>query len=417
MRVLHVSWEYPPVVYGGLGRHVHALAEAQAAAGHDVTVLTQQPPGAAAREVLNGVSVIRVEPPTPTVPREPDPLVAWVERLDARMASEAANVVRALEPQVVHAHDWVVNHSAREARRYSGAPLVVTIHATEAGRHQGWITSDLSRRIHGLEHQLISRAQRVITCSNAMRVEVETAFNTEPERIDVIPNGIDLGHWQIAAETRSYARSQFAPTGSLIVYVGRLEWEKGVHTLIDALPAVVAQHPDLHVVIAGTGTYEAMLHQHGRELTEAGVVTFTGWLPEDELQALAAAADVAVVPSLYEPFGLVALEAGALGIPLVVARTGGLADIVTDGVSGSTFAAGSPAELSAALLDVINDPVAAGHRANRLTALLFERYDWRMIARATHTTYENAIEQSLRNPRSLDYPVLPGPDGNVLGRG
>ncbi|MEI6623721.1 MAG: glycosyltransferase family 4 protein, partial [Actinomycetes bacterium] len=341
MRVLHVSWEYPPVVYGGLGRHVHALAEAQAAAGHDVTVLTQQPPGAAAREVLNGVSVIRVEPPTPTVPREPDPLVAWVERLDARMASEAANVVRALEPQVVHAHDWVVNHSAREARRYSGAPLVVTIHATEAGRHQGWITSDLSRRIHGLEHQLISRAQRVITCSNAMRVEVETAFNTEPERIDVIPNGIDLGHWQIAAETRSYARSQFAPTGSLIVYVGRLEWEKGVHTLIDALPAVVAQHPDLHVVIAGTGTYEAMLHQHGRELTEAGVVTFTGWLPEDELQALAAAADVAVVPSLYEPFGLVALEAGALGIPLVVARTGGLADIVTDGVSGSTFAAGS----------------------------------------------------------------------------
>lgn len=414
MRVLHVSWEYPPLVYGGLGRHVHALAEAQAVAGHEVTVLTQQPPDTAPVERVNGVNIIRIEPPTPRVPREPDALVAWVARLDARMGQAGADLVNELKPHIVHAHDWVVTQTAGEIRRHTDAPLVATIHATEAGRHQGWITSDISRRIHGLEHTLIAKAQRIITCSRSMRHEVETAFATDPARIDVIPNGIDLGHWQIAAQARAHARSQFAPTGTLLVCIGRLEWEKGVHTLIDAIPALVREFDDLHVVIAGTGTYEAMLRQQGSDLADAGVLTFTGWLPESELQAVAAAADVAVVPSLYEPFGLVALEAGALGVPLVVARTGGLADIVTDGVYGTTFEAGNVGALSTALAEVIRDPGAAGHRANQLTALLFERYDWRMIARTTDQTYENSIAQCSINPRPLEFETPRPPDGNVL---
>ena len=98
MRILHVSWEYPPIVYGGLGRHVHALAEEQARQGHDVWVLTQQPPSAPAHEVIAGVTVVRVQPVEPEVPREPQALVDWVRGLDAAMASAAREVVAALMP-------------------------------------------------------------------------------------------------------------------------------------------------------------------------------------------------------------------------------------------------------------------------------------------------------------------------------
>ena len=391
------------------------MAEAQAVAGHEVTVLTQLPAGAPERETINGVDVVRVAPPTPSVPREPDQLVLWVDLLDSRMAEAGADIVGRIKPDVVHAHDWVVAQAAEAIRRKRDAPLVVTVHATEAGRHQGWITSDISRRIHGIEHVLTGMAQRIITCSTAMCNEVSKVFSVEPDRIDVIPNGIDLGHWQIAASSRAYARRQFAPAGShLVVYIGRLEWEKGVHTLIDAVGKLSTPLENLHVVIVGTGTYEAVLKHQATELIENGVIKFLGWVPEDELQAVGAAADVAVVPSLYEPFGLVALEAGALGVPVVVARTGGLADIVKDGVSGRIFEAGNASELAAVIDEVLFNPAAATHRANQLTALLFERYDWRIIAKTTNDTYARAIGEAQMFPRPREIRAPPPPDGNVF---
>ena len=156
MRILHVSWEYPPLLYGGLGRHVHALAQEQARAGHSVTVLTQLPPGTLEDEVVNGVRIIRIPAPQPQAPREPTELVEWVTGLNFAMAAAAARVVEAVEPDVIHAHDWVVSGAANALRLAAGVPLVTTIHATEAGRHQGWIHGTVSTTIHQREFQLTS---------------------------------------------------------------------------------------------------------------------------------------------------------------------------------------------------------------------------------------------------------------------
>ena len=222
MRILHVSWEYPPIVYGGLGRHVHALAEEQARQGHDVWVLTQQPPSAPAHEVIAGVTVVRVQPVEPEVPREPQALVDWVRGLDAAMANAAREVVAASEPQVVHAHDWVVTATARAATIASGAPLVTTLHATEAGRHQGWISGPISTEIHIAEYRLAQLSQRVITCSTRMAADAAALFAVPASRIDVIPNGIDLARWTVAPEDQEAARQRWGPRGPLVVFVGRL---------------------------------------------------------------------------------------------------------------------------------------------------------------------------------------------------
>jgi len=392
MRILHISWEYPPLVYGGLGRHVHALAEAQAALGHEVTVLTQQGPGASSAETVNGVSVIRVEPPTPEVPRVPDQLVEWTLELDARIASRAPEVIKEVTPDVIHGHDWVVARASLAARDAAGGstPLVITIHATESGRHQGWINGDVSKTINAREELLATRADELIVCSGGMKTEVVHALGAPANRVAVIPNGIDTERWIVSRTDREDARFRWAPDGPLIVFVGRLEWEKGVHTLIDAVDQVRANHPSSTFVIAGTGTFEDTLHTRAADLADQAGVKFAGWLGETDMMALIAAGDLAVVPSLYEPFGLVALEAAALRTGLVVADTGGLSDIVTHGHTGLVFEAGDPESLAATIDQALNNPDEVADYVERIGEQLVHDFDWTRIAQRTVTAYESA---------------------------
>ena len=413
MHILHVSWEYPPIVYGGLGRHVHALTQEQARQGHHVSVLTQRPPGTAAHERPDGVNIIRVSPPLPEVPREPAGLVEWVRGLDTAMASTIVTVLDDARPDVVHAHDWVVTHTALAARRISSSPLVSTIHATEAGRHQGWVSGDISTHIHHLEFRLANASQRIITCSTSMRSDVSTLFDIRAADIDVIPNGIDLRDWSVPDEDIEQARQRWSPNGRLGVFVGRLEWEKGVHTLLDAIPEL--NSTDLRFVVAGTGTYEPELVRRASDLLGQDKVAFTGWLSEPELKALEAAADVIVVPSLYEPFGLVALEAGALGVPVVVAETGGLVDIVDGGTAGHLFKASDPRSLASAIDHALGDRSETAHRVAALKHRIETTYQWERIAQQTVESYEAAItEQSANGPRPLDIAVPLTPDQNLL---
>ena len=413
MRILHVSWEYPPLLYGGLGRHVHALAQEQARAGHSVTVLTQLPPGTLEDEVVNGVRIIRIPAPQPQAPREPTELVEWVTGLNFAMAAAAARVVEAVEPDVIHAHDWVVSGAANALRLAAGVPLVTTIHATEAGRHQGWIHGTVSTTIHQREFQLTNLSQRVIACSQRMRDAVITLFGSSPSAVDVIPNGINVAEWAVAEEDVEVARQRWSAHENLVVFVGRLEWEKGVQTLIDAMPLLATAH--VHLVIAGTGSYEAALVEQTHELIDAGIITFTGWLPAQELHALQAAADVIVVPSRYEPFGLVALEAGALDVPVVVANTGGLSDVVDDGAAGFMFESGNAAALARAMDEALGDRLEAGRRVAEMRSRLETIYRWDTIAASTVDTYTAAIADAAQSPRPDEVPAPTIPDRNLLG--
>lgn len=410
MRILHISWEYPPLLYGGLGRHVHALAEHEAKLGHDVTVLTQQPTGAPSAEVINGVNIVRVAPPTPAVPRIPEDLLGWTRDLDTRLALALPEVVQTTRPDVVHAHDWVVARSAMTAASApNDVPLVTTIHATEAGRHQGWVNNPLSQQIHEIEFRLANRTDRVIACSRSMCAEIHRLFATPEKRIDVIPNGIDLASWDVEPESTDPAAAR--PT---IIFTGRLEWEKGVHVLLEAVRLLPPMLPHCHVMIAGTGTREEILKEEYRDLTDSGTATFLGAVSESTVHKLVSAADVAVVPSIYEPFGLVALEAAAVRTPLIVADVGGLADIVTNGVTGRVVSAQDANALSHAIADVFANLPEARSRADRLRNTLHTDYDWQRIAGTTVASYLTAIADHPTHSKHPAPPVPPPSPENLL---
>jgi glycogen(starch) synthase len=394
VRVLHVSWEYPPLVYGGLGNHVHALAVAQAAAGDDVVVVTQLAgSGAPPDEVVDGVRVVRAafDPLRLTA----DELLGWVAGLNRALARSASALAQAWRPDVVHAHDWVVADAARRLRDDLDVPLVVTTHATEAGRHQGWLPGDLSRGIHRTEWRLVHDARRVMTSSDAMRREVLALFDADPSRVVVVRPGIDVGRWRARPRDVAAARDLHRGEGPLLVTAARLEWEKGVHTLLDAMPRLRRRFPGLRLVVAGRGSQRDALEAQVRALRLGRAVDLVGWLDARTLAATLAAGDLAVLPSVYEPFGLVALEAVAQGTPLAVARTGGLAETVVDGVTGRTFAPLDPVDLAEVVTQVLDDPAGARRMARTAVARLRTDHDWGAASARTSEVYAAAVAEHL----------------------
>lgn len=383
MRILHVSWEYPPVVYGGLGRHVHALARAQAALGHDVAVITQAPTSDDDPRDEGPVHVVRAGGRV----MQGD-LLADVAAMEQGFIAQGLDEVRLWRPDIIHAHDWMVTDAAVTLRWESGVPLAATIHATEAGRNRGWVSTDLSTAIHSLEWWLANTADALITCSQHMRDEVSVLFGVDGAR--VIPNGIDTTDWTCPPGAAERIRAVH-PGRPLLVYTGRVEWEKGVQTLIAAVPEIRAHHPGLEVIVAGRGSYLPALREQVERLGPNSGVALLGWVPEDDLRGIVTAADLAVAPSLYEPFGLVALEAAALGTPVLVAETGGLAEFAANGRLASTFTPDDPGSLAAAVLADLADPEEMAARAQRATRALAELYDWSSIASQTVAVYAQAV--------------------------
>ncbi|PWU57326.1 glycosyltransferase family 1 protein [Micromonospora sp. S4605] len=422
LRVLMLSWEYPPVLVGGLGRHVHALSVALAAAGHQVTVVTRHADGAPLEEHTDGVRVIRAAEDPVTFPLATNSLLAWTMAFNHTLTRAALRATDTADYDVVHAHDWLVAHTAVTLAEHLDLPLVTTIHATEAGRHQGWLPEEMNRTIHGVEHWLSNASTRVIACSGYMRDQVTTLFEVPAGQVDVVPNGVDDRAWRARPRAVASARARFAGDGPLVGYAGRLVYEKGVQHLVHAVPYLRRRHPGLRVVIAGDGPYRAELEEEARRLTLGPTVRFTGFLDTTQLPAMLGATDATVVPSLYEPFGMVALEAAAAGAPLAVARTGGLAEIVEPGVTGVTFPHSDPDALAGAVGQLLGDEVFARRVARRARTMVGRRYGWASIAGRTAGTYATARrEQSQWRARRAARPAggqrLVIPEGNLLGAG
>ena len=173
-RVLILSWEYPPLIEGGLARHVRKLSEALVDRGVEVHVLTRGGEESPAHELSGGVHIHRIrEPKRPTDLGE---FVAWVERMNSDMLAAGVGLGDAYDFDLVHGHDWLVANACDHLARRFGAPLVTTIHATEYGRHQGWVEKHPQSYIHGVERWITNRSQRVIACSHYMREQIVDVF-------------------------------------------------------------------------------------------------------------------------------------------------------------------------------------------------------------------------------------------------
>jgi glycogen(starch) synthase len=385
-RVLILSWEYPPLIEGGLARHVRKVAEGLADRGIDVHVLTRGGEEMLEEEVSGGVAIHRVrEPKRPTDLGE---FVAWVERMNSDMLAAGVELGDRFDFDLVHGHDWLVAMACDHLARRFAAPLVTTIHATEHGRHQGWVDKHPQSYIHGVEHWIANRSDRVIACSYYMREQVVDIFGTDEESVAVIPNGIDPGDLKFhGTRELERLRREFArPDEKLVLLIGRLVYEKGFQLALEAMPRLIESVPGTRFLVAGSGTHEAELR---RQASDLGLLThgsFLGWIGDDALHSLYRIADVCVVPSIYEPFGLVALEAMASGCPCIVADTGGLREVVPHEEVGLRFRARDPLSLGEMVERLLTD---AGLRARLVSEGLehIRRFDWSDVAEQTAAVY------------------------------
>ncbi|TCP56070.1 (1-_4)-alpha-D-glucan synthase (UDP-glucose) [Tamaricihabitans halophyticus] len=393
MRVLMLSWEYPPVVVGGLSRHVQALARYLARQGNEVVVLCRHTAGTDAQThpttdaVADGVRIIRVAEDPAHLLFERD-LVAWTLAMGHAMVRAGNSLIANWRPDVVHAHDWLVAHPAIALAEAAHVPLVSTLHATEAGRHSGWLSHPLNQQVHSVEWWLANRADEVITCSAAMRAEVAQLFELSEDDIHVIHNGIEHTDWEVPQDEVAAMRARHGRgTAPLLLFFGRLEYEKGVQDLLTALPRIRRSHPGTRLVVAGEGRHLNELVDQARRAKLLRSVDFVGHLPDHTLSAVVAAADAVVLPSRYEPFGIVALETAAAQTPLVSSTAGGLGEVVRHGRTGLAFAPGDVAGLASAVREVLDDPEAAAGRARLAKSRLRDDFDWTGIAVATEAVY------------------------------
>jgi glycogen(starch) synthase len=385
-RVLILSWEYPPLIEGGLARHVRKLSEAMVERDLEVHVLTRGGEESPAQELANGVVVHRIrEPKRPTDLGE---FVTWVERMNSDMLAAGVELGDRYEFDLVHGHDWLVANACDHLAKRFEAPLVTTIHATEYGRHQGWVDKHPQTYIHGVERWITNRSQRVIACSHYMREQIVDIFGVAEKRISVIPNGIDPDDLQAQSPAElERLRGEFAaPEQKLVLLIGRLVYEKGFQLALEAMPRLIDAVPGTRFLVAGSGTHEAELHRQAEELGLMEHGTFLGWIGDDVLHSLYRIADLTVVPSIYEPFGLVALEAMASGCPCIVADTGGLREVVVHEEGGLRFRADDPEALAEVAIRVLSDD----ELGRRLVADAYEhvrRFDWGDVAEQTVAVY------------------------------
>lgn len=380
-----VSWEYPPVIVGGLGRHVYQLATALAADGHEVVVLCRQPfdtdPAShpTTDETREGVRIITAAHDPHEFEFGPD-MMAWTLAMGHAMTRAGLRLRDRWVPDVVHAHDWLAAHPAIALAEFFDVPIISTMHATEAGRHSGWVSGPISRQVHAIESWLARESDSLITCSASMAEEITELFGPGLAQISVIPNGIDSSRWPFARRRKHAGPPE-------LLFFGRLEYEKGVHDAIAALPRIRRSHPGTTLTIAGDGTQQDWLVEVARKHKVLKAVRFAGRADHDQLLELLHRVDAAVLPSHYEPFGIVALEAIAAGAPLVTTNVGGLGEAVIDGKTGLSCPPRDVPALAAAVRAVLDDPASAQRRAVAARERLTSDFDWRTVAACTAQVY------------------------------
>lgn len=374
--ILMLSWEFPPHHVGGLGIHVRDLSQALARQGVEVHVLTRSPGGERSSTIQEGVYLHYV--PTYQQPEQEIDFLSWVLQFNLALADAGREVLAAAPGRewLLHAHDWLVAYGARELQETTGTPLVATIHATEAGRNHG-LHNRIQQAINYIEAGLVAGADSLICCSRYMEEEIRRLFQPGAA-LTVIPNGV-----------RAMPPVTPGREGQTILFIGRLVVEKGVQVLLAALARLQHLYPAARLIVAGAGPYATELQNLAGNLGLAGRVEFTGFVSEEVRNQLLARARVAVFPSLYEPFGIVALEAMAAGVPVIVSRTGGLAEVVEDKRTGLTFNPGDVADLERCLVTIFQNPGVAAELGRNGQARVYRDYTWEAVARRTLALYRD----------------------------
>lgn len=388
LKILMLSWEYPPMVVGGLARHVYDLSKELVSLGHEVYVLTSHVEGYPAYEINQGVHVYRVKSLQPNA----NDFFHWIGSLNLAIADQGRELAKQIKFDCIHAHDWLVSVAAKGLKHALQLPLVATIHATEHGRNNG-IHTPVQFEIHQKEWELTYEANKVIVCSEYMRDEVIGVFKLPNEKVHVLPNGVDPSMLKVYGETESWKQSFGDQHDFYIFSIGRIVKEKGFQTIIDAAPRILERHPHVKFIIAGKGP---MLHEFQEKVKERGLsstIFFVGFVDDEKRNLFLQDCDAALFPSLYEPFGIVALEGMASGKPVIVSDTGGLGDIIKHEVNGLTIYPGNPESLADQVNALVENQEFRTKIATYGKREAETTYCWHNIALDTAKLLEQTIKQ------------------------
>ena len=391
MNILMLTWEYPPRVVGGIARVVHDLSHKLIKDGHDVTVVTYRDGETPYYENDKGVNVYRVD----NYMIKSNSFIDWIMQLNFNMIAKASELIAKGEKfDVIHAHDWLVANAAKTLKHAYDIPVVSTIHATESGRNSG-IHDENQRYINDTEWMLTYESTEVIVNSNYMKGHVQGLFGLPFDKIDVIPNGINLNLYTGIERDYDFRRRYAADNEKIILYLGRLVYEKGVQNLISAMPKILDVYHDSKLIIVGKGGMIDELRAQVENMGLRDKVYFTGYMNGKDVQKMYKCADVAVFPSTYEPFGIVALEAMLAGVPTVVSDIGGLNEIIDHGVNGMKSYAGNPNSIADSVLALLYDHQLAANVSKAAKQVVKEQYNWNKITQDTYFVYEKAICQTM----------------------
>ena len=412
MRIAFFSWEYPPRLVGGLGTYAEYITRDYVRLGQDVAVFTMNSGSLKTRETLHGVSVHRplgVDLSGLLKAISSDELKAWGDQLRffssilansvlccAKLANQIVRVDGA-KFDMACVHDWMGAMSLPALKSELGLPAVFHVHSTEWGRSGG----RGSKTVGDLESMGATVADRIVTVSYAMKEDL-AAHGWPAEKIHVVWNGIDPGTYDPAkvdgAEV-SALRKRYGITDNekMILFVGRLNWVKGVVNLVQSMPAVLKEHPGAKLVILGTGDEENDIRRLVARLgIERNVVLRFEFVSERERILHYAASDLCVFPSLYEPFGIVSLEAMAMERPIVVGASGvsGLKEQVVSAGAGKTGVhvdGNSAADIAWGILEALRDEDRMKRWGKAARKRVLEYFTWDKAARETLSIYEELV--------------------------
>jgi glycosyltransferase involved in cell wall biosynthesis len=388
MKILVLTWEFPPRLVGGISRHCAELYPEMTNLGHEIHLVTIEVGLAPAYEVIDGIHIYRVE----VEPSPRDHLLTWISNMNTSLQEQAQLLVTSQQFDLIHVHDWLAAQAAIAIKNITGLPLIATIHATEYGRHQGIHSYD-SEQINQQERHLVQEAVQTIVCSQYMRWEVGEILGCPSDNIHAIYNGIkpekkqrpqDFDFWSLR---RNFATDQ----EKIIYYVGRMTPEKGIFVLLDAASNVLWEMEGrVKIVFVGGGNTD-QLKSRAWDLGIWDKCFFTGFMSDSDLDKFQTVADCAVFPSLYEPFGIVALESFASHVPVVVSDAGGLPEVVRHGQTGIVTWKNNPDSLAWGILEVLRKPSYAKWLTDNAYDELRLRFNWADIAQQTAKVYRLAL--------------------------
>jgi glycosyltransferase involved in cell wall biosynthesis len=392
MRIGIFSWEsLYSIKVGGVAPCITELSEALARRGHEVHILTRRGEFDAF-DKINGVHYQRVDFD------DSGDIVAQMDNMSNAMYDLFGEIQKIFGRfDVVHCHDWHPIPALNRIKKDYGLPYILTMHSTEWGRNGNHFGDGISKDISHREWLGAYESSKIIVTTRLMMDELMRIFSIPKSKISIIPNGIVVGKMRRSLDAgRVKEKYGIHPLAPVVLFCGRMSIQKGPDLLVEAVPQILKNRPDMKFVFIGKGDMKSQCEQRVRELNVGYACRFVGYTSASTKEELMNACDLICIPSRNEPFGVVVLEAWEVCKPVVATEAVSIIRNFEDGL----LAYIQPESIAWCINSLIKHPEEMKKLAIAGSRRLEIEFDWDKIARKTEETYANAYNRRMSQPSS-----------------